>query len=258
MEDHLLKRAKRRSDLQEMLDDPCVPVETRKELLTELDNSNRRFGTYQIFVQRFGQFLEKGALASLRGPCRILEMGSGSGDLVHHISEWAHARGFAFEFHLMDIDPQILAWAQARLAEKEIAVHVHEAGDRHLAQFKDGEFDFVYSMHVLHHIQPYELLKLAMHDAVRVARSGVFMMDFDRRFYGATMARLWNRAHNIDKRIAKDGLISLRRAYSNREVRELCRAFQPTCQVQIDVMWPEPYFVMGVRNQPEAGSACES
>jgi len=27
-------------------------------------------------------------------------------------------------------------------------VHVHVAGDQHLAQFENGEFDFIYSMHV--------------------------------------------------------------------------------------------------------------
>jgi len=253
--DHFVKRPNRRADLQEMLDDPSVPIGTRKELLIELDRSNRKFGTYQSFVQRFHRFLEEGALARLPVPCRILEIGSGSGDLVHQISEWADARGIAFEFHLMDIDPQILAWAQARLAQRGISVHVHVAGDQHLAQFENGEFDFIYSMHVLHHIQPYERLKSAMHEAVRVARRGIFMVDFDRRFYGVTMARLWNRAHHIDKRIAKDGVISLRRAYSNREVRDLCRALQPTWQVRIDVMWPEPYFVLMLQKRSEAAQA---
>ena len=247
MADHWLNHRKCRSDLQEMLDDPRVPVDTRKELLIELDNSNRRFGTYKTFVKRFEQFLKRSELGSSRGPYRILEIGSGSGDLVHHLSEWARVRDITFEFHLMDMDPQILAWAQARLARKGVAAQVHVAGGQHLAQFENGEFDIIYSMHVLHHIQPYESLKSAMHDAVRVSRCGVFMVDFDRRFYGIPMARLWNRAHHIDKRIAKDGLISLRRAYSSREVRELCRAFEPACQVRIDLIWPEPYFVVMLR-----------
>lgn len=255
MLDHIVKRPNRRADLQEMLDDPAVPIGTRKELLIELDRSNRKFGTYESFVGRFQQFLEGGAFARLPIPCRILEIGSGSGDLVRHISEWAQARGIVFEFHLMDIDPQILAWAQTRLAQRGISAHVHVAGDQHLAQFGNGEFDFIYSMHVLHHIQPYEQLKTAMHEATRVANRGVFMVDFDRRFYGVTMARLWNRAHRIDKRIAKDGVISLRRAYSNREVRDLCRGFEDTWQARIDVMWPEPYFVLMLQKQPEAAQA---
>jgi len=39
--DHFVKRPNRRADLQEMLDDPSVPIGTRKELLIELDRSNR-------------------------------------------------------------------------------------------------------------------------------------------------------------------------------------------------------------------------
>src|SRR5690348_10224171 len=218
-----------------MLDDPCVPIDTRKELLIELDNSNRKFGTYGSFVQRFERFLNEGGFRPLQTPCRILEIGSGSGDLVHQISEWAHVGGIEFEFHLMDIDAKILAWAQARLANKGISVHIHVAGDQHLAQFASGEFDFIYSIHVLHHIQPYEILRSAMSDAVRIAKRGIFMVDFDRRFYGVTLARIWNRAHGIDRRIARDGVISLRRAYSNREMWDLCSKICPReWQIQIE------------------------
>lgn len=248
MLEFFLKDPNRRTDHQEMLDDPSVPIDTRKELLTELDRSNRKFGTYRMFVQKFEQFLDEGRFAPLRAPCRVLEIGSGSGDLVYHISEWARARDICFEFHLLDVDPQILAWAQERLTKQGIAVQVHAAGDQHLAQFSSGEFEFIYSMHVLHHIQPYETLRSALAEAMRVAARGIFMVDFDRRFYAVAMARLWNRAHSIDKRIAKDGVISLRRAYSSRELRRLLRELcPPEWQMRIQPMWPEPYLIMILR-----------
>jgi len=54
--------------------------------------------------------------------------------------------------------------------------------------------------------------------------------------------------------IAKDGVISLRRAYSNVRCAICAERFSNVAG-RIDVMWPEPYFVLMLQKRSEAAQA---
>lgn len=204
---------------QEILDLDSISLEQRKLLLLELDETNVRRGVYKNFIKEFkalmldGLLLQHGASRKFR----LLEIGSGNGGLAREILEMARGT-IDIEYHMMDMNIDVLKWAQDRLRKNGHDVVIHPSTEVHLAQFKDEEFDIVISLHVLHHIHPLASLGAMFWQIQRMCALGFFMVDFERRYGNVLIGTLDNSFHRVIPSQRTDGIKSLRRAYSKDEI----------------------------------------
>ena len=134
----------RDDDLRELMDDTdCDPA--------RLDATLRRFETINRLVSGWGTVYRSHlapALARLGRPARVLDLGSGGGDLVTRLAALARRDGLDVEWTGADPDPRAHAVARARSADG-----VRFACTDSAALVAAGErFDAVLSNHVLHHL----------------------------------------------------------------------------------------------------------
>lgn len=196
---------------QEMLDDPRLPFDRRWALLAEIDSTNRRFGIYRQFMASWG------ALAGAEQALTVFEVGSGSGGLSREVAHWARRRGIRADLHLYDAQEDVLQASLANFSGTE-PPQLHVATPDHLAVYPDRSFDYVISLHVVHHIQPFEMAVSALGEMLRMARRGVLVVDLERKPGAIAFARVWNRVMGVSADLRSDGIKSLRRAHDPRRL----------------------------------------
>lgn len=132
-------------ELEELMDDPaCDPRRLRATL--------RRFGTINRLVSGWGTVYRTRLaphLRSLGRPARVLDLGSGGGDVVVRLARLAEADGLEVQWTGIDPDDRAHAVAVERGAPANVAFRCADAS----ALVAAGDtFDAVLSNHVLHHL----------------------------------------------------------------------------------------------------------
>jgi 2-polyprenyl-3-methyl-5-hydroxy-6-metoxy-1,4-benzoquinol methylase len=201
--------AVRDAELEELMDDPaCDP----RLLAATL----RRFGTVNRLFSGWGATYRdrlRPALAALGRPARVLDLGSGGGDLVARLAGLAHRDGLDVSWTGADPDPRSLDVARGREASG-IEFRVTDAASLRRA----GEtFDAVISNHVLHHLSPDGLAGFAA-DSLALSTGVVIHSDIrrSRAAYGLYAVGITPFAPGTFLRT--DGLRSIRRSYRADEL----------------------------------------
>ena len=145
---------------------------------------------------------------------RILDVGTGGGDLPERMARWARRRALRPRVVGLDSSPEILALARAS-ADVEL-----ELGDARSLPFPDGSFDVVTCSLLLHHLPPDDAV-LALREMRRVARLGVIVNDLVRTWFGLAGAWILSRAFTRNPLTRHDAPLSVRRAYTVRELHQL-------------------------------------
>jgi 2-polyprenyl-3-methyl-5-hydroxy-6-metoxy-1,4-benzoquinol methylase len=154
------------------------------------------------------------------GDVRILDIGSGGGDVTRRIARWVRRDASRTVVTALDADPRATAWAERQGGPANIRYRTGTTADLVAA----GErFDVVVSNHLLHHLDSVpDLLReteallaedgIAVH--VDIARSGRAYTLFDAltRVLQPLLTGSFIRA---------DGLTSIRRSYTVAELAEL-------------------------------------
>lgn len=228
-------------NLEEVLDNPNIEIEVRKKLMLELDQTNIKYGTYAQYCRRFFNWLDS---LNFKGDhLSILEIGSGSGGLAREILK-SPDNHWKMDYSLMDQDPDILSWAQARLQDQQLGCKIFSSKERHLSQFSDKSFDVIISLHVIHHIHPLSTVQKMFQDSFRVAQLGFFHADFERRFGNVTMATVVNTLSGLSKDLNEDGVKSVKRSYTASEITESFKP-QPTIyKTQVQRLFPFPHMII--------------
>lgn len=150
-------------------------------------------------------------------PVSILDAGCGGGDMAAALARWAWRRGLVPRVLAVDANPAIAAVAERRFG-REIEVR---AGDMLALDLPDRSVDVATCSLVLHHFEPADAVQ-ALRELRRVARRGVVVNDLARTWVGLVgvhgVARL---TRNPITR--HDAVVSMRRAYTRRELAELLR-----------------------------------
>lgn len=130
--------------LRELMDDPDCDA-------GRLDATLRRFGTINRLVSGWGGVYRTRLapfLATLRRPARVLDLGSGGGDLVRRLAALARRDGLEVEWVGADPDPRAHAVASAHTGDGARYV----CADAAQLVLAGERFDAVVSNHVLHHL----------------------------------------------------------------------------------------------------------
>jgi 2-polyprenyl-3-methyl-5-hydroxy-6-metoxy-1,4-benzoquinol methylase len=198
----------RETRLLELMDDPECD-------LRRLESTYRLFGPVNRAVSGWrGLYRDRiRPLLDTSRPFRLLDLGSGGGDIARSLAGWAHRDGLALEVTAADPDERAYAFASAvphpgvelrRASASELA----DAGER---------FDLVVASHVLHHLdvvpgflaESARLAPRALHSDLR--RSGLAFALYS--------AVTWPTARRSF--LFTDGRLSIRRSYTLDELQAL-------------------------------------
>ncbi|WP_345800832.1 methyltransferase domain-containing protein [Microbacterium sp. AZCO] len=195
--------------VRELMDDPDCDSARLAATLRRFDTVNRLWsGWAALYRARLGPFL-----ASLERPARVLDLGSGGGDLVTRLAGLAERDGLDVRWVGADPDARALEVARGR-ASSRIEFRASDASSLRSA----GErFDAVVSNHVLHHLSAFDLAGFAADS--RALTDGLVLHSDIRRSrtaYGLYAVGVTPFAPGTFLRT--DGLRSIRRSYRAAEL----------------------------------------
>lgn len=202
----------RATDTQELMDAPnCDAV--------QLSNTYRQFDRINTAVSGW-RGIYTGTLRPLlkeAGPgATVLDIGCGGGDVLRRLARWAQADGLTPCFVGADPDRRAVRYARSVSTPSNLCFVSATSGE--LADAGE-RFDVVLSNHVLHHLADHEVQAICL-DSERLATRLVLHSDIHRHpiaYAGFPLIGGWFR----DSFILKDGLLSIRRAFTPEELRAL-------------------------------------
>lgn len=210
----------RDDEVAELMDDPHCDPERLEATLRLFGAVNRLFsgwgGTYRSRLRPY--------LASLGRPARVLDLGSGGGDLIRRLAGLATRDGLNVEWIGADPDPRAVAVAR----ERSTPFATFRCADAAALREEGETFDVVLSNHVMHHLAARELGEFAS-NSLELSQGIVLHSDIrrSRLAYGLYAVGITPLAPGTFLRT--DGLLSIRRSY---HVDELADALGPPWRVE--------------------------
>lgn len=207
----------RATEARELMDDPDADIGM-------LERTYRRFRLVNAVVSRPGLLYRREIRPrARRGPIRILDIGAGGADVCRMIAVRLRRAGLDAEITALDADERAIRWASQHDAGAGIRYRCAFASDL----VAEGEqYDVVFSNHVLHHLSGAELDGLLRDSTALVGAGGVVVhRDIARTRFAYVLydAATWVLASTLFRGsfIREDGLISIRRSYTQRELAAL-------------------------------------
>jgi ubiquinone/menaquinone biosynthesis C-methylase UbiE len=211
---------KRLAHAPEHLDGPLTDLDVLAGNLADLGRINRLFG---------GVTLSRRAIEALVGdrarvedvPLRLVDLGTGGADIPVALIETWRRRGARLIVTAIDSRPEVLQAAATAQPAIEAAADLRlEVGDGLDLPYPDDAFDIAHASLVLHHLEPDEAVVL-LREMARVAARGVVINDLTRGWLPWLGAWLTLHAITRNRFTLHDGPLSVRRAYTVGEARQL-------------------------------------
>ncbi|QHC71889.1 methyltransferase domain-containing protein [Rathayibacter sp. VKM Ac-2801] len=183
---------------------------------TLLDATYARFGTVNRLVSGWRGLYRSRLRPLLRPdePFRLLDIGSGGGDVARSLAGWAREDGLRLAITAVDPDERASGFATSTSAPPGVEFRRASSADL----VAEGEhFDLVTSNHVLHHLSPESLAEL-LADSERLAPRALHN-DIERSRLAYTAYLLATRPIAAGSFLHYDGSLSVRRSYTAAELR---------------------------------------
>lgn len=113
-------------------------------------------------------------MAKLKESKSVLDIGCGTGNLALEIAKWLPSGGYVIG---IDAGEKMVTLAKKKLQKKHIPIQFLRMPAEKIS-FKDGTFDCVFNVFLLHHI-PMELKMVAFKEMYRVLKSGGELVTVD-------------------------------------------------------------------------------
>ena len=200
----------------EIIDGPPVPLADLACCMSDISRINALFGGRSVTMIHVKRLLAGWPADRL---VTVLDVGTGAGDIPRALVRWARRRGRRIRVLALDRDPAIL-WIAAGLARDYPEIGFLR-GDALALPVGPAAVDLAISAMTLHHLEPAAGARhLAEMD--RVARVGFVVNDLARGRVAHWLAWLVTRVATRGAIARHDGPLSVRRAYTPREVVGLC------------------------------------
>ena len=212
-------------DLPELMDGDCS-YEDFRGCLRSLEQINRWLLGYRPTLA----WLKK-LPNGVRHPVRIVDVGSGGGDLLRQIAGWARRRGIAVHLTGIDLNPYA-ARAAAEFTPKEFGI-AWVTGNV-LAYRTQEQVDIVVNSLMAHHLEDEEIIAL-LRWMEATAQVGWFINDLERSQLSSRMLGWVDRIAGWHRFVRHDGPVSFRRAFREEDwVRLLTAAEIPLEAVTVE------------------------
>ena len=203
--------------------------------LEDIDLVHRRWRADRVLVRHLAP-----RLRAMGGPARILDVGAGSGSVADRLGTALSRSGPRARIVALDRQWRHLAAGRRLCRGRPPAV----GADAFRLPFAEGAFDFAISTLFLHHFSPEEN-RAMLREFLRVARRGFAVLDLRRHLVPTLALALAGRTIFRTHISVRDGVASLRQAYTRAEAGELARSASPTGRA-VDV-FPFGILVTGTR-----------
>jgi SAM-dependent methyltransferase len=195
------------------MDEPCSYEDFRACLL-DLHVVNRLTLAYRPTLD----FLDRLVASKDIHTLRIVDVGSGGGDLLRRIERWAKRRGVAVRLVGIDLNPYA-----ARTAEEFTSPDSQIEWITGDAFSYDQPIDVVVSSLFTHHLAEVEIVRfLAWSEAV--ARCGWFINDLARERAPYRLFGMLSKAMRWHRFVQHDGPVSFRRSFREEDWRQMLGA----------------------------------
>lgn len=222
----------------ELLDGPLDDPAALAGNLRDLARLNRWLGGSRasrraIWRLLAGEASRSGRAAAGDPPLTLLDVGTGGADIPLDLLAAARRRDLPLEVTAADAREEVLRAARAvhpGLPAAAPALDLVVADGRRLP-WPDRSFDVVHASLLVHHLEPPDAVAL-LSEARRVARRGVVVNDLVRARRHWLGALLLLPLLSRSRLTRHDGPLSVRRAYTRPELRELLAAagLQPVAE----------------------------
>jgi len=208
---------KERSPVLERIDTGDYTPEEYETFLREIAFINRHLGDGRALGKSLLREIEREGLNEFS----VLDVGSGSGELLRMIAEFARRTGRNAKLTGLDLNP--ISAAATRSAASRFPEISSVRGDAFELPFTDGSFDYAISSLFFHHLTdrqiPYVLREMS-----RVASRGFFIIDLHRHPAAYVLYQIFCLAFRISPLVRQDGSLSVLRGFKPEEVVEFVRA----------------------------------
>jgi ubiquinone/menaquinone biosynthesis C-methylase UbiE len=224
----------RRTIARELMDEPVDDVGELAANLRDIAFANARLGGITPVVRALRRF----------GARRVLDVGSGAGDVALALVRDGASRGVEVHVTCLDVSEQMLAIARRATGEHPGLAFVRADGES--LPYGDGAFDAVTCTLALHHFEP-DGARALLRELRRVARVSPVVCDLRRSRTAFAATWLWSRTSR-NRLTRHDAPLSVRRAYTPDEALALAR----------DAGWRaprvrrEPFFRMTLTDEASA------
>lgn len=207
---------KRHENLKERMDDPDCDRE-------ELFNTYEQFSVINSLISRWKHIYNKGIRPACKNPSRtytLLDIGFGGGDLPIKISRWAKENRIKLDITAIETDARACEYIERKDTPADIQFRqISSTG-----LMEEGKsFDFVISNHLLHHLREEELQQL-LQEAGKLSNIRVLFNDIERSDLGYLLFNVLSRPIFRSSFITDDGLTSIKRSYTLKELQQLVPA----------------------------------
>jgi ubiquinone/menaquinone biosynthesis C-methylase UbiE len=199
----------RRTIARELMDEPVDDVDELAGNLRDIMFANARLGGTAPVVRAIRRL----------GARRVLDVGSGAGDVPLALVRDGERRGVQVHVTCLDVSDQMLAIARRATAEHPALAFVRADGES--LPYGDGAFDAVTCTLALHHFEP-DGARALLRELRRVARLSPVVCDLRRSVIAFAATWLWSRTSR-NRLTRHDAPLSVRRAYTPGEALALAR-----------------------------------
>ena len=190
------------SELPEWMDEACT-YEDFRACLVDLGQVNRLTLSYRPTLA----FLDAVAAGIPGQALRIVDVGSGGGDMLRCVERWAEGRGVQVKLTGIDLNPYAARAARERMPASSAIQWI--TGD---AFTYADPVDVVLSSLFTHHLEEPAIVRfLAWSEAV--ARYGWFVNDLCREAVPYKLFGWWAKAMRWHRFVQHDGPVSFRRSF---------------------------------------------
>ena len=196
-----------RSTLPELMDQPDQSPDEVKVALHELEVINKFLGGYAVTLHALKKLLSR------KQTYKIVDYGSGGGDMMRKVYDFAHAKKYVVELAGIDINPVMIEYSYKQNDGRDIHFYaLNINGDK----ARDLQADIIVNSLFCHHFDHVELVALIkkMHEN---AQRAVVINDLHRHPLAYHSIRLLTRFISNSFLVKYDGPLSVARSLSRKE-----------------------------------------
>ena len=207
----------RRAQLTELMDAPCSR-ETLRACLRDLARTNRWTFAHRPLLHWLDSIVE--STPALTEPMRILDAGSGYGDALRRIEQWAKDRRIAVELTGVDLNPDATAIAAAATLPSS---RIRWVTANILTYAPARPPHLVMSSLFTHHLTEAQIVDF-IRWMERHAQLGWFINDLSRAPIPYYFFRVFSKLMRLHPFVQNDGPVSIARAFVPQDLDRMCIA----------------------------------